>query len=575
MKGIKTITEGIALVTLAALFVVVGTEGVMANPAEVVYDDFNDGVLGTNLGGAAGAMSYDGAHDPTVDFNTNAQEGAYALSLSYNFPENQWCGYWSFFQADEGGYDVSAYTDIRMWVRGAIGGEKFKVELKDTANNMRAVYITLVPGFESGATTSWQELVMPLYNFAGVDMSQLKQMNIVFDVAPYTRTVYIDNIVFTDLSPYTTPPSGLVVDDFNDGRGPNNLGGGCGTMDPDPEDPAETITESYVGATQAYEGLGALKLDYDRGTNSWVGYWNFMKSDESGYDVSSYGDLRVWVKGAAGGETFKVELKDMTGTTSFVRIQDVTTVTTSWQEATLDLTSFSGVDLTQLQQVNIIFDTSPDSGTVYIDLIRFTTGAVSETLVNISPASQEVIGEEEFTVDVRVTPATAIAGVQFDLHFDPTLVNVTSVTEGDLLNQDGASTYFQVLKIDNENGVVQGVAGAITTPGATVSSPGTFATIHMKAKMVEGTSQLLLQNVIVGDSNGQAVPITVEDGSVTVIPYQDWDVNCDNQVNVLDMIIIGQHWGETGTPHWIRADVNRDGAVNVLDMILVGQHWTG
>lgn len=53
----------------------------------------------------------------------------------------------------------------------------------------------------------------------------------------------------------------------------------------------------------------------------------------------------------------------------------------------------------------------------------------------------------------------------------------------------------------------------------------------------------------------------------------DWDVNGDREVNVLDMTIVGQHWGETGPPGWIRADVNRDGVINVLDMIIIGQHW--
>ena len=62
-------------------------------------------------------------------------------------------------------------------------------------------------------------------------------------------------------------------------------------------------------------------------------------------------------------------------------------------------------------------------------------------------------------------------------------------------------------------------------------------------------------------------------GGVTVCP--DWDVNLDLSVNVLDMTLVGQHWGETGAAHWIREDVNRDGAINVLDMILIGQHWTG
>jgi len=61
----------------------------------------------------------------------------------------------------------------------------------------------------------------------------------------------------------------------------------------------------------------------------------------------------------------------------------------------------------------------------------------------------------------------------------------------------------------------------------------------------------------------------------TIHYYVDWDVNCDDHVNILDMTLVGQHWGETGEPHWIREDVNRDGNINVLDMNLIGQHWTG
>ena len=53
------------------------------------------------------------------------------------------------------------------------------------------------------------------------------------------------------------------------------------------------------------------------------------------------------------------------------------------------------------------------------------------------------------------------------------------------------------------------------------------------------------------------------------------DVNGDGDVNVLDMIGIGMHWGETGSPGWIPEDVNQNGVINVLDMILVGMNWTG
>jgi len=193
------------------------------------------------------------------------------------------------------------------------------------------------------------------------------------------------------------------------------------------------------------------------------------------------------------------------------------------------------------------------------------------TAVTVEPASKVVGIGEIFTVDIFVNPDTAIAGVQFSLSFDASVVTANGVTEGNLLSQGGASTYFAGGTINNVAGTITNVAGAITTPGASVSSPGTFATVSFTAGAA-GTSTLNLSNVIVGNKDGQAVAITVSDGSVTVCP--DWDVNLDLSVNVNDMILVGQHWGETGTPHWIREDVNRDGAISVLDMILIGQHWS-
>jgi hypothetical protein len=68
-----------------------------------------------------------------------------------------------------------------------------------------------------------------------------------------------------------------------------------------------------------------------------------------------------------------------------------------------------------------------------------------------------------------------------------------------------------------------------------------------------------------------------EDISINVMvdnPVQA-DINSDGAVNSLDMIMVGQHWGETGSPGWIREDISKDGVISVLDATLVGQHWTG
>jgi len=191
----------------------------------------------------------------------------------------------------------------------------------------------------------------------------------------------------------------------------------------------------------------------------------------------------------------------------------------------------------------------------------------------VDPASQNVGIGATFTVDIFVNPDTAIAGVQFNLSYNSSVVIANGVTEGNLLSQGGASTYFTPGTINNTAGTITNVVGAIATRGASVSSPGIFATVSFMAGTAVGTSALDLSNVIVGNRQGQSVAITVTDGSVTVCP--DWDVNLDLSVNVQDMMLVGEHWGETGAAHWIREDSNRDGGINVLDMILIGQHWTG
>ena len=138
------------------------------------------------------------------------------------------------------------------------------------------------------------------------------------------------------------------------------------------------------------------------------------------------------------------------------------------------------------------------------------------TTVNITTATQTVTTGSQFTVNITLDPSVSIAGAQFDLSFNPALVSANTVTEGDLLSQGGASTYFSSGTINNTDGTITGVASAITTPGQTVSSLGVFATIQMTAKSVEGTSSLGLSNVIVGDINGNPVSIMVNNGSIVL-----------------------------------------------------------
>ena len=56
--------------------------------------------------------------------------------------------------------------------------------------------------------------------------------------------------------------------------------------------------------------------------------------------------------------------------------------------------------------------------------------------------------------------------------------------------------------------------------------------------------------------------------------FPDWDVNQDGAVDISDLIIIGNYFGEeikdSPTPN---PDVNGDGIVNISDLVIVGIHF--
>jgi len=145
-----------------------------------------------------------------------------------------------------------------------------------------------------------------------------------------------------------------------------------------------------------------------------------------------------------------------------------------------------------------------------------TVSAAGDVVISISQSTQVVNAGETFTINISVEPNNAIAGLQFDLAIEPSLVTINEVQEGNLLTQNGATSYFSPGNIDNIAGTITGAFGVITTPGQTVSTSGVFATINLTAGTQGGTCLLTLSNVIAGDIDANALPVSVIDGMVTI-----------------------------------------------------------
>ena len=182
----------------------------------------------------------------------------------------------------------------------------------------------------------------------------------------------------------------------------------------------------------------------------------------------------------------------------------------------------------------------------------------------------EIYIGDTFTLDLSARNVIDLAGWQFDIAFDPAVLEVVEVNEGDFLKEGGGATFFQKGTINNTTGKITKLSSARLNDDG-VNGTGTLLSVTFTAKTA-GETRLSLDNFQLGSITGEiinagphAVVFTIE-GQLAI-----GDVNRDGQVSVLDLILVARHLGGDTSAN-PQADVNRDGIINIQDLILVAQH---
>ena len=209
------------------------------------------------------------------------------------------------------------------------------------------------------------------------------------------------------------------------------------------------------------------------------------------------------------------------------------------------------------------------SGAVAAEIIiylmsKIPVGAPARLRFDVPP---RVSVNEKFTATLRVSGARELSCAQFTLAFNPAVLEVADVNEGEFLSQDGSRTFFQVVKIDNVGGELSGVRLARLGQGG-VSGSGVLLKVVFRVKGA-GESGLMLRDVKLGNAAGGQIPPNVSVATVRVSPVPD--VTGDGRVDILDLVLVSRHFGPaSAAPAGV--DINGDGSVDILDLILLARH---
>ena len=238
--------------------------------------------------------------------------------------------------------------------------------------------------------------------------------------------------------------------------------------------------------------------------------------------------------------------------------------------------------------------TAKANGESRLSLRKFQAGSsLGETILSPAPdiiitvgdPSPSVVGDDRFSLSTDADPirmgdtfvlqlsandVTDLAGWQTDIAFDSDVLEAVEVNEGDLLKAEEASTFFLSGTIDNTVGEITKLSSARF--GSSASGTGTLLLVTFRAKAT-GETRVTFSDFFAGASSGAEIPsdvpeivITVEEGA-----FLTWDVNQDGRVNISDILLVSQYFGEDASAN-PQFDVNGDGTINISDLIVVAQH---
>jgi RHS repeat-associated protein len=356
-------------------FEITGPGEIREDSPVLTVDDFNTDKGRNNLDGASGTYMNPGTRyveTATVDVPSMVADAKRSpvsrnRALAFNFDTTKpdsYGGYWTSIS----GTSLSDYSVLAF----RLYSDKKVPNVVVGIRNKRGIEgrVSIIP-YVSATKDGWRNVRIPLTALAG--LSDLYSPDVLFFSVSHEDDSGKGSIEIDDLR--FERQSYPVIDNFGnfkDRADHDLLGGNYSTYQ---NGAAAISTMRMKNITK--DGSKMLRISYggsiglDYGSNGGFSYASW-RAGLNGIDARKYKHLVIRIKGQKGGETPNIYLSDSVRRYP-LRWKKMPPITREWQTFKLPLAYFGnhGIDLSHLESLEMVFEWTEQTGTVYIDDLAF------------------------------------------------------------------------------------------------------------------------------------------------------------------------------------------------------------
>ena len=194
----------------------------------------------------------------------------------------------------------------------------------------------------------------------------------------------------------------------------------------------------------------------------------------------------------------------------------------------------------------------------------------SSTTIVVNPPDPQFplrVGDT-FTQTIEIHDIVDLTGWQIDIAFNPKVLRVVDISEGNFLEQNGEDALFLVENSPGKISVKQVRMDKFIATRYGISGSGVLVVLQFSV-LSPSEALLGLHNVRLSNSSGERLSYSVILTPVvaTHATAAPEDVNQDGVVDILDLVAAASSIGSV-QPN-LRADVNDDGIIDILDLVMI------